>query len=141
MIKVTAVMLYLFLIGLPAIGMAQTVNSSLTHDSSHEFWDKTNVGLFAGVAASRMMDYASTQYFRRRGVNEALLTNRIVDNKSLFIGIELSGTAASMGIAYLFHMTGRHKLERWTSAVHIGVTTFGFARNYMISRDRPIVRR
>jgi hypothetical protein len=101
--------------------------------STHRFWDKTNIGLFLGVAAVRTLDFTSTQHFRERGVNEALLTNSIVDNKPLFAGIEVAGTAASIAVSYLLHRTGHHKLERWVSIVHIGVGTFGDARNYTLS--------
>src|SRR5690349_5847090 len=90
---------------------------------THRFWDATNLGLFAGVAATRALDYASTRHFRARGVNEWLLTNDIVDNKPLFIGIEVAGTAASIGTSYLFHRFGRHKIERWVSIIHISVGT------------------
>jgi hypothetical protein len=100
--------------------------------ATHRFWDKENDWLFAGVAASRGLDYASTLNLRRRGINEALLTNSIVDNHPLFGGIEAMGTAASIGVSYLFHTTGHHRLERWTSAVHIGVATGGAVRNYLL---------
>ena len=133
-------LILLFIVGAPVAGMSQTDNNFIPSARSHAFLDKTNIGLFAGVTASRMMDYASTQYFRRRGNDEALLTNNIVDNKPFFVAIEISGTAASAGVSYLFHATGHHKLERWASIVHIGITTFGFARNYMIAWNKPLIR-
>src|SRR2546430_1401520 len=46
----------------------------------HRFWDRENDLLFAAVGASRTLDYFSTLNFRRRGRNEALLTNDVVDN-------------------------------------------------------------
>jgi hypothetical protein len=100
--------------------------------SEHRFWDRTNLELFAGVAAVRALDYASTRHFRSRGANEILLSNSIVDNKPLFAGIEVAATAASIGVSYLFHRTGHHKLERWVSIVHIGAGAFGDARNYTL---------
>lgn len=104
---------------------------------SHPFWDKENLLLFTGVAAGRALDFTSTQHFRERGLNEWLLTNGIVDNKPLFAGIELAGTAASIGVSYLFHRTGHHKLERWVSIVHIGVGTGGAVRNYSLKAPAP----
>jgi hypothetical protein len=97
---------------------------------SHPFWDKHNILLFAGVGAGRALDYLSTEYFRSRGVNEWLLTNNIVDNKPLFAGIEVAGVAASIGVSFLFHRSGHHKLERWVSIVHIGAGVGGSAWNY-----------
>ena len=98
----------------------------------HKFWDKENICLFAGVGGARMLDYASTRHLRDQGDNEVLLTNAIVDNRPLFVGIELAGTAASIGVSYLFHRTGHHTLERWTSIAHIGVGVGGSVHNYLL---------
>jgi hypothetical protein len=103
----------------------------------HRFWDRTNLELFAGVAAVRALDYASTRHFRDRGVNEALLSNSIVDNKPAFAAIEVAATAASIGISYWLHRTGHHRLERWVSIVHIGAAGFGDARNYTLGKSPP----
>lgn len=96
------------------------------------FFDKTNLMLFAGVAAVRTLDFTSTQHFRSLGHNEILLTNGIVDNKPLFASIEVAGTALSIGLSYLFYRTGHYKLERWVSIIHIGVGAFGDIRNYSL---------
>jgi hypothetical protein len=98
----------------------------------HRFWDRENILLFAGVGIGRGLDYASTLNIRRRGINEVFLTNAIVDNHPLFAGIEVGGAAASIGVSYVFHRTGHHSLERWTSVVHIGVAVGGAARNYAL---------
>jgi hypothetical protein len=103
----------------------------------HRFWDANNVALFAGILATRALDYGSTRHFRAQGIHEALLTDSIVDNKSLFIGIEAAGTAASVGVAYWLHRTAHHKLERWLSLVHIGVGTLGNVRNYNLGAQTP----
>jgi len=103
----------------------------------HRFWDKKNAWLFAGVGASRALDYSSTLNMRRRGDNEILLTNDLVDNHSAFAAVEAAGTAVSIGASYLFHRSGHHKLERWTSIVHIGVATSGAVRNYCLPTAHP----
>jgi hypothetical protein len=103
-----------------------------TTQTTHRFWDRENDLLFAAVGAGRALDYASTLNLRRRGVDEIFLTNSIVDNHPLFGGIEASATAASIGVSYLFHRTGHHQLERWTSIVHFSVATVGAARNYAL---------
>jgi hypothetical protein len=105
-------------------------------ESKHRFLDRTNLLLFAGVATVRTLDYTSTQHFRRLGNNEVLLTNSVVDNKSLFAGIEVAGTALSIGVAYWLHRTDHHKLERWVSIVHIGVGSFGDIHNYSLGPAR-----
>ena len=98
----------------------------------HKFWDKENDWLFAGVAASRTLDYFSTLNLRRRGGNEILITNDAVDNHAAFATIEAAGTGLSVGASYLFHRYDHHKLERWTSIVHIGLASTGAVRNYSI---------
>ena len=96
----------------------------------HHFWDRENDWLFAAVGAGRGLDYASTINLRHRGINEAFLTNSVVDNHPLFAGIEIVATSASVGVSYLFHRTGHHRLERWTSAIHSGIAVGGAIRNY-----------
>ncbi len=105
--------------------------------AAHRFWDTQNILLFAGVGAARGLDYASTLNIRRRGINEALLNNETVDNHAEFAAIEAATTAASVGLSYILHWTGHHKLERWTSYVHIGVTVAGAARNYALKTPHP----
>lgn len=103
----------------------------------HRFWDKENRWLFAGVGAARALDYFSTLNMRRRGRQEILLSNEVVDNHPAFASIEAATTGASIGASYLFHRYGHHKLERWTSFVHIGLTTTGAVRNYCLKTAHP----
>ena len=101
------------------------------------FWDRENDFLFAAVAAGRGLDYASTLNLRHRGIDEAFLTNAIVDNHPLFAGIEMAATAVSVGVSYVFHRTGHHRLERWTSAIHAGIAVGGAIRNYNLKSPNP----
>jgi hypothetical protein len=119
---------------IPAAEASQSVakNQTVKLRQEHRFWDKKNAWLFAGVGASRALDYSSTLNLRRRDDNEILLTNDLVDNHAAFAVVEAAGTAVSIGASYLFHRSGHHKLERWTSIVHIGLTTSGAVRNYCL---------
>jgi hypothetical protein len=124
----------------PADQSKSTEAANTAHPPSpgiHRFWDRENDWLFAGVGAGRALDYASTLNLRRRGINEVFLTNSIVDNHPLFAGIEVAATAASVGVSYLFHRTGHHRLERWTSAIHAGIAVGGAARNYALKTPHP----
>ncbi len=103
----------------------------------HRFWDRENGWLFAGVGAARTLDYFSTLNMRRRGRQEIFLTNDVVDNHPAFATIEVATTGISIGASYLFHRYGHHKLERWTSFVHIGLTTTGAVRNYSLQTAHP----
>jgi hypothetical protein len=111
---------------------ARSDKTTAASGDEHRFWDKTNDWLFAGVAASRTMDYFSTLNLRRRGREEILITNDAVDDHAAFAIIEAAGVGVSMGVSYLFHRYGHHKLERWTSIVHIGLASTGDVRNYCL---------
>lgn len=114
-----------------------TPATGLPVPAEHGFWDRENDWLFAAVGAGRALDYASTLNLRRRGINEVFLTNSIVDNHPLFVGIEAAATGASIGVSYIFHRTGHHRLERWTSAIHAGVAVGGAIRNYALKTPHP----
>lgn len=98
----------------------------------HRFWDRENDWLFAGVGASRTLDYFSTLNMRRRGRQEIFLTDDVVDDHAAFATIEAAATGVSIGASYLFHRYNHHKLERWTSIVHIGLAMTGSVRNYCL---------
>src|SRR6266403_5278120 len=74
--------------------------ASLPAKGEHRFWDQTNDWLFAGVAASRTLDYFSTLNMRARGRQEILLTNDVVDNHAAFAAIEAAGTATCASRKY-----------------------------------------
>lgn len=103
----------------------------------HAFFDRKNVLLFSGVAVFRGLDYASTRNMQARGREEILLPDDVVNNSAAFAAVEVGGTLASVGISYILHRTSHHKLERWMSIGHIGVTAFGVARNYSLKSMHP----
>src|SRR5215470_10446234 len=103
----------------------------------HRFWDRKNVLLFSGIAVFRGLDYASTRNMQARGREEILLPDDVVNNSAGFASLEAASAMTSVGLSYLFHRTGHHKLERWLSIGHIGVTGFGVVRNYSLKSKHP----
>ena len=103
----------------------------------HRFWDRENTLLFSGIAVFRGLDYASTRNFMARGRTEVLIPDDVVTNSAGFAGLEAAATATSVGISYIFHRTGHHKMERWLSIGHVGVTGFGVVWNYSLESKRP----
>jgi hypothetical protein len=104
----------------------------------HRFWDRQNAWLFAGVGTFRALDYASTKNMLARGREEILLPDDVVKSPIGFPALEAAATGASIGLSYGMHRLGHHKIERWVSIVHIGVTGFGAVRNYCLeSKHRP----
>jgi len=103
----------------------------------HPFWDGKNILLFSGIAVVRGMDYASTRNMQARGREEILLAHDVVNNSAAFASLEAAATLTSVGVSYIFHRTGHHKLERWMSIGHISVTAFGDVRNYCLQSKHP----
>ena len=103
----------------------------------HKFWDRENAWLFSGVAVSRALDYTSTRNMLARGREEILIPDDVVNSRAGFPALEAAGAATSVGISYIFHRYEHHKLERWVSIVHIGVTSFGAAHNYALKSKHP----
>lgn len=98
---------------------------------SHSFWiDRWNTPLLLGMAATQTLDYTSTRYFRARGKDEWLLTNGLVDNRSAFIATEVTAVASATALAWLFHRTGHHRLERLFEAGYITVGVTSAVANY-----------
>ena len=118
----------------PPVAAPQAVENSV---SVHRFWDRENALLFSGVAVFRALDFASTKNFLARGRTEVLIPDDIVNNNAGFAALEAAATGASIGISYIFHRTGHHKMERWTSIVHMSVTAFGDAHNYALKSKHP----
>jgi len=105
--------------------------------SEHRFFDRQNILLFSGIAVFRGLDYASTRNMQARGREEVLLPDDVVNNSAGFASVEAAATATSVGISYIFHRTGHHKMERWLSIAHISVTGFGVAWNYSLKSNHP----
>lgn len=138
-LTVLRLLLLAVLLGANAVRAQEARNPPAKEDpaSVHRFWDQENRWLFAGVGAARTLDYFSTLNMRRRGRQEILLSNDVVDNHAAFAAIEAAATGTSIGASFLFHRYGHHKLERWTSFVHIGLTTTGAVRNYCLKTAHP----
>lgn len=112
-------------------------NSPEEQPPIHAFWDKENVLLFSGIGFFRALDYVSTRNMQARGREEILLPDDVVNNSAGFAALEAAGAMTSVGISYIFHRTGHHKLERWMSIGHISVTAFGAGRNYALKSHHP----
>jgi hypothetical protein len=70
-------------------------------------------------------------------LNEGFLTDGIVDNHAEFAAIEAGAVAASIGVSYLFHRYGHHRIERGVSYVHIAATVIGATVNYATHSSCP----
>jgi hypothetical protein len=91
---------------------------------SHRFWDTQNTLLFVGVGAMNAADFAVTRQNLQSGGKELNPITRIFAGSTAGLAFNFAGeTAGTMAIAYLFHRTGHHRLERMTSAVAMSIST------------------
>jgi hypothetical protein len=93
--------------------------------TQHRFWDNENRVLFASVAALSAADFAVTQSILQNGGKELNPVTRIFSGSTGGLAVNFAGeTAGIIGLSYLLHKTGHHKLERITPMLNIGTSTF-----------------
>jgi len=108
-----------------SIEPATSVSAALPEaPQPHRFWDKGNTLLFVGVGAVNSADFVLTRQNLQSGGKELNPITRIFSGSTAGLAVNFAGeTAATMGIAYLFHKNGHHRLERMTSAVAMTIST------------------
>ncbi len=82
--------------------------------SHHDFWDGKNRTLFLIHGSLEALDFGITHHNLSRGGRELNPTGKALCESGtagqlVFFG---GGAAGVLGISYLFHRTGHHKLER-----------------------------
>jgi hypothetical protein len=93
----------------------------LPRDMPHRFWDRENAILFSAVAATATADFFTTHANLASGGRELNPITRIFAGSTPALAANFGlETAGVMGISYMFHKTGHHRLERLTSFVDIG---------------------
>ena len=110
---------------------AESPYSVVTAKPLHtKFWDRQNVVAFAALGGARALDLHSTWRFRARGVDEAQLSNGLVDNKPLFAAFSVGMVGSSILTSYILHRTGHHKLERISNYLNLTAVATTVAWNY-----------
>jgi hypothetical protein len=96
--------------------------TTLPEAPSHErFWDRENTFLFATSAALSTADFVVTRDNLRGGGQELNPVTRVFSGSTAGLAANFAGeTAGVIGISYMFHKTGHHKLERYVSMLNIG---------------------
>lgn len=104
------------------------VSGNLFALQPHRFWDTPNILLHSFNTATKIADFHSTERMLRRGGHEL---NPLLRNRPARIGIILGfGTVGHALIAWIFHKTGHHKLERWLMVPSIGASGAAAGWNY-----------
>jgi hypothetical protein len=87
----------------------------------HRFFDRQNSFLFATCAAFSAADFVVTRNNLRSGGRELNPVTSIFSGSTAGLAVNFVGeTAGVVGLSYVFHKTGHHRLERLVSVVNIG---------------------
>jgi hypothetical protein len=92
---------------------------------AHPFWDRKNRTLFAvnGVVAGA--DFFVTRRNLGRNGTELNPVARMFTGSTPGMAANFAmETGGVVGVSYLFHKTGHHKLERMTSYINLGASAF-----------------
>jgi hypothetical protein len=113
----------------PMVNLAQPV-APPEAPSAHRFWDRGNNILFATSAAVSAADFVVTRDNLRSGGQELNPVTRLFSGSTTGLAVNFVGeTAGVVGLSYVLHKTGHHKLERAVSMLNIGssaaAVTFG----------------
>jgi hypothetical protein len=90
---------------------------------SHRFWDRKNNLLFATSAAFSAADFFVTRIRLCQGSQELNPVTRVFAGSTAGLAVNFAGeTVGVVGLSYLFHKTGHHRLERAVSLVNSGAS-------------------
>ena len=116
----------LLLPGNPAIAVVVApvpVSARPQEFAPHPFWDRENRALFVAVGGLAAADFCATRANLASGGRELNPVTRVLSGSTPGLAANFAlETASTIGISYMFHKTGHHKLERITSLVNIGAS-------------------
>lgn len=99
-------------------------NPPSTKAAVHPFWDRENRLLFAGVGAAATSDFVVTHANLASGGHELNPITRVFAGSTPALASNFAlQTACVIGVSYMFHKTGHHKLERITSLVDFSASS------------------
>jgi hypothetical protein len=97
--------------------------TTLPEAPSHRFWDRENCFLFAANAAFSAADFVVTKDNLHGGGQELNPVTRVFTGSTPRLAMNFAGeTVGVVGLSYIFHKTGHHKLERAISMLNISAS-------------------
>jgi hypothetical protein len=107
----------------PNFAIRSTKAVSISESPNYRFWDRENRILFIAVAGLSTADFAATYFNVNNGGKEFNPVTRLLSRSTAGLGFNFAGeTVAVIGLSYIFHKTGHHKLERIASIADIGTS-------------------
>lgn len=126
-----AVLVFILLVG----GYASCQQVVLPEAPSHKFLDRKNAVAFSTMAGLVAVDAVTTQHL----INEHHATEMnplwrpmVTRGWQGEFAASALGYSAAVGLAYTFHKTGHHKLERWANWLMIGTEAGNDTRNLIV---------
>jgi hypothetical protein len=119
-----------------ALVLTATANAQDRPAKPHAFFDKTNLALFSADALVRSLDAESTRAFMTapcRCYREEVLPSAIVSTSPRMYGYSLGVAGAMVGLSYLAHRTGHHRLERLIPAADAAFDSRYVVQNYRLT--------
>jgi hypothetical protein len=90
---------------------------------THRFWDRENTALFMANGAVATTDFFVTRANLATGGRELNPVARVFTSSTPALASNFAlETAGVIGISYMFHKTGHHKLERLTSLMNLSAS-------------------
>lgn len=112
----------------PAVEPAAVSNRIPEAPSPHRFFDRENRLLFSIDAGLCTADFFTTHANLAAGGRELNPITRLFSGTTPGLALNFVGESASVvGVSYLFHRTGHHKLERLTPITNIAASAFAVA--------------
>lgn len=112
----------------PPVRAVQPEQLPLPEAPEHKFWDRENKVLFATAAAAAAADFTVTYQNLQSGGRELNPITRLFSGSTPGLAVNFAGeTTGVVGLSYLFHKTGHHKLERLTPLVNFSASAAAVA--------------
>lgn len=105
---------------------------------SHKFFDRQNTAAFATLGGLIAIDAVATQHLTDSGVaHEAnpLWRPLVKQGWQGEMAASALGYSAAFGVAYTFHKTGHHKMERWANWLAVAIEAGNDAHSLLLARS------
>jgi hypothetical protein len=102
--------------------------AALKKETTHRFWDRENRVLFTATGIAATGDFLVTRANLASGGRELDPVARLFTGSTPALACNFAlQTTAVVGVSYLFHKTGHHRLERLTSVMSVTASSSAVA--------------
>lgn len=105
---------------------------------SHKFFDRQNTAAFVTLGGLIAIDAVYTQRLTNSGVAHEvnpLWRPLVKQGWQGEMAASALGYSAALGVAYTFHKTGHHKMERWANWLTVVIEGGNDAHSFLVARS------